>query len=176
MRTFGWVVAIVVGGYGTYVFVKSDTGYDPVLQAELDVMPHRMLIAGVGNIFLGDDGFGVEVARRLASETLPDWVRVADYGIRSLHLAYELLGGEYTTTVLVDATSRGGAPGTVYPDRAGPRAPEQRGTRSARHESGRRFRVARFARRRAGARVGGHERRCRWRSPRTTMPTDQSTT
>ena len=52
-----------------------------------------MLIAGVGNIFLGDDGFGVEVASRLAKEALPDWVRVADYGISGMHLAYDLAEG-----------------------------------------------------------------------------------
>lgn len=77
-------------------------------------MPQRLLIAGVGNIFLGDDGFGVEVARRLASETLPDWVRVADFGIRGIHLAYELLEHGYATTILVDTACRGGEPGTVY--------------------------------------------------------------
>ena len=77
-------------------------------------MRQRVLIAGIGNIFLGDDGFGVEVAKRLASEALPDWVRVADFGIRGLHLAYELLDTAYETTILVDATPRGGAPGTVY--------------------------------------------------------------
>lgn len=74
----------------------------------------RVLVAGIGNIFLGDDGFGVEVARRLVGETLPEGVRVADYGIRGLHLAYELLDGGYDTTVIVDAMPRGGAPGTVY--------------------------------------------------------------
>jgi hydrogenase maturation protease len=72
-----------------------------------------MLIAGVGNIFLGDDGFGVEVATRLSSESLPDWVRVADYGISGMHLAYDLAEG-FETTVLVDATPRGGEPGTLY--------------------------------------------------------------
>ena len=77
-------------------------------------MQHRMLIAGVGNIFLGDDGFGVEVAKRLACATLPDWVRVADFGIRGIYLAYELLEQAYETTVLVDSTCRGGEPGTVY--------------------------------------------------------------
>ena len=77
-------------------------------------MPGRMLIAGVGNIFLGDDGFGVEVTRRLAREALPEWVRVADFGIRGLHLAFDILDGGYDATVLVDATARGGAPGTVY--------------------------------------------------------------
>jgi hydrogenase maturation protease len=73
----------------------------------------KLLIAGVGNIFLGDDGFGVEVARRLADADLPDWVRVADYGIRGMHLAYDLANG-YDSAILVDATARGGAAGTVY--------------------------------------------------------------
>jgi hydrogenase maturation protease len=73
----------------------------------------RVLVAGVGNVFLGDDGFGVEVARRLAGEDLPAWVRVADFGIRGVHLAFELLDG-YDATILVDATPRGGAPGTLY--------------------------------------------------------------
>jgi hydrogenase maturation protease len=74
----------------------------------------RTLVAGIGNIFLGDDGFGVEVAQRLAREALPACSRVADFGIRTLHLAYELLDGGYDTTILVDAAARGGAPGTVY--------------------------------------------------------------
>jgi hydrogenase maturation protease len=68
----------------------------------------------VGNIFFGDDGFGVTVVQRLASEALPDWVKVADFGIRGIHLAYDLLDNGYETTILVDATARGGEPGTVY--------------------------------------------------------------
>src|SRR4029450_12420487 len=76
-------------------------------------MRGRVLVAGVGNIFLGDDGFGVEVARRLAAEELPEDVRVADFGIRGVHLAPELLDG-YDPAILVDATPRGGPPGTVY--------------------------------------------------------------
>jgi len=76
-------------------------------------MSGKTLVAGVGNIFLGDDGFGVEVVRRLAGEPFPNSVRVADYGIRGVHLAYELLEG-YQTTILIDATPRGGTPGTVY--------------------------------------------------------------
>ncbi|WP_219413847.1 hydrogenase maturation protease [Pseudonocardia nigra] len=72
-----------------------------------------MIVAGVGNVFLGDDGFGVEVVRRLAQEPQPDGVQVADFGIRGLHLAYELLEG-YDSTILVDATPRGGTPGEVY--------------------------------------------------------------
>ena len=85
-------------------------------------MTGRMLVAGVGNIFLGDDGFGVEVANRLASAGLPDWVRVADYGISGMHLAYDLAEG-FETTILVDATPRGGDPGTVYVMELDPAAP-----------------------------------------------------
>lgn len=72
----------------------------------------KTLIAGIGNIFNGDDGFGSEVARRLAAWPAPDGVRVEDYGIRGVHLAYELLEG-YDLVVLVDATARGEAPGTI---------------------------------------------------------------
>lgn len=72
-----------------------------------------VLVAGVGNIFLGDDGFGCEVARRLSGEPLPPGVRVVDFGIRGVHLAYEMLEG-YDLVVIVDATQRGGAPGTLY--------------------------------------------------------------
>ena len=75
-------------------------------------MTDRVLVAGVGNIFLGDDGFGVEVARRLATAGLPDWVRVADYGTSGMHLAYDLAEG-YGTTILIDAAPRGGQPGTL---------------------------------------------------------------
>jgi hydrogenase maturation protease len=74
----------------------------------------RVLIAGIGNIFLGDDGFGVAVANRLAAEDLPAEVAVRDFGIRGLHLAYEMLDGGYGTTVLVDAMPHCGPPGTVY--------------------------------------------------------------
>jgi hydrogenase maturation protease len=62
----------------------------------------RVLVAGVGNLFLGDDGFGPEVARRLAGQPLPDGVGVVDYGIRGMHLAYDLLDG-YDALVIVDA-------------------------------------------------------------------------
>jgi hydrogenase maturation protease len=74
--------------------------------------PH-ILIAGIGNIFLGDDGFGSEVARQLASRRLPDEVRVVDFGIRGFDLAYALLDG-YEVTIFIDATPRGGEPGTLY--------------------------------------------------------------
>jgi hydrogenase maturation protease len=72
----------------------------------------RVLVAGVGNIFLGDDGFGPEVARRLAERPLPPDVRIVDYGIRGMHLAYDLLDG-VDLLVLVDAAPRGGRPGDV---------------------------------------------------------------
>ena len=71
----------------------------------------RVLVAGIGNVFLSDDAFGVEVIRALG--TLPDGVRVLDSGIRGMHLVYELLDG-YDAVVLVDATRRGGEPGTLY--------------------------------------------------------------
>jgi hydrogenase maturation protease len=73
----------------------------------------RTLVAGIGNIFNGDDGFGSEVARRLAHRPMPDGVEVEDYGIRGVHLAYQLLEG-YDLVVLVDALSQGEAPGTVF--------------------------------------------------------------
>ena len=74
--------------------------------------PH-ILIAGIGNIFLGDDGFGSEVARQLASRNLPGDVCVVDFGIRGFDLAYALMDG-YEVTIFVDATPRGGEPGTLY--------------------------------------------------------------
>jgi len=73
----------------------------------------RILVAGIGNIFLGDDAFGCEVARRLFERPLPAEVRVVDFGIRGLDLAYALLDG-YDVTIFVDATPRGGEPGTLY--------------------------------------------------------------
>ena len=72
----------------------------------------RVLVAGIGNIFLGDDGFGVEVAQRLGGRPVPDGARVEDFGIRGVHLAYELLEG-YDVLVLIDAMPIGEPPGTV---------------------------------------------------------------
>ncbi|MET9962331.1 hydrogenase maturation protease [Streptomyces sp. NPDC006326] len=73
------------------------------------------LVAGIGNVFLGDDGFGVETVRQLGEpgRPLPAHVELADIGVRGVHLAYQLLDG-YDTLVLIDATARGGAPGTLY--------------------------------------------------------------
>ncbi len=71
-----------------------------------------VLVACIGNIFGGDDALGVEVARRLAVRALPDGVKVVDFGIRGIDLAYALLDG-YRAAVLVDTVQRGAAPGTV---------------------------------------------------------------
>jgi hydrogenase maturation protease len=75
--------------------------------------PKRVLVAGVGNVFLGDDGFGVEVVKRLAGRELPEGVEVADFGIRGMDLAYALQD-EYEVVIFVDAIPRGEEPGTVY--------------------------------------------------------------
>lgn len=79
----------------------------------VDCRHGRILIAGIGNIFLGDDSFGVEVVQRLMSRSYPPEVQVGDFGIRGLELAYTLLD-EYETLILVDAMPRGGRPGTLY--------------------------------------------------------------
>ena len=76
-------------------------------------MSKRILVAGIGNIFLGDDGFGVEVVRRLAGRELPEGVEVVDFGIRGMDLAYALQD-DYEAVVFVDAIPRGAEPGTVY--------------------------------------------------------------
>ncbi|MFE3598756.1 hydrogenase maturation protease [Streptomyces sp. NPDC059096] len=85
-------------------------------------MTRGVLVAGIGNLFLGDDGFGPEVVRRLAAEPgppLPAGVRITDYGIRGMHLAYDLLDG-YDALVLVDAYPGGGEPGELTVLEIGP--------------------------------------------------------
>jgi hydrogenase maturation protease len=77
------------------------------------VLKPTILVAGIGNIFLGDDAFGVEVVRRLADMKLSESVRVTDFGIRGFDLTYALQDG-YETTILVDACPRGEVPGTLY--------------------------------------------------------------
>ncbi|WP_432260210.1 hydrogenase maturation protease [Cupriavidus sp. TMH.W2] len=79
-----------------------------------------ILVAGIGNVFLGDDGFGVEVVQRLGARQaahalppFPEGVVVADFGIRGIDLCYALLDG-VDAAILVDATQRGGAPGSLY--------------------------------------------------------------
>jgi hydrogenase maturation protease len=80
---------------------------------EADRPAQRILVAGIGNVFLGDDGFGVALAARLARRELPPGVEVVDYGIRGMDLAYAL-GEGWDAVVLLDATPRGQDPGTLY--------------------------------------------------------------
>ena len=74
----------------------------------------RTLVAGIGNVFLGDDGFGVEVVRRLSERAAQHNVSIVDFGIRGIDLTYTLLDGGYDRVILVDATPRGRAAGTLY--------------------------------------------------------------
>jgi hydrogenase maturation protease len=100
------------------VVVEDDPGSDQRLHrfffapAEVEPLPLRVLVAGIGNIFLGDDGFGVALANRLARRALPAGVEVVDFGIRGMDLAYAL--PDYDAALLLDATPRGEPPGTLY--------------------------------------------------------------
>ncbi len=76
-------------------------------------MTARILVAGIGNIFLSDDGFGSEVIRHAGIARDDPGIRVTDYGIRGMHLAYDLLE-EWDTLVLVDAVPSRGSPGTLH--------------------------------------------------------------
>ena len=94
------------------------------------VMKPSILVAGIGNIFLGDDGFGVEVAQQLAKTKFSQAVRVTDFGLRGFDLAYALQDG-YETTILIDAYPHGEPPGTVYvvePDLSDPTFGVKQGT------------------------------------------------
>jgi hydrogenase maturation protease len=84
---------------------------DPVAAA--GESPRRVLVAGIGNVFLADDGWGVALAGRLAGRALPSGVDVVDFGIRGMDLAYAMQDG-YEAVVFLDATPRGQAPGTLY--------------------------------------------------------------
>lgn len=105
-------------------------------------MSGRILVAGIGNVFLADDGFGVEVVRRLAQRELPERVEVVDFGIRGLDLAYALLE-DYEAVVFVDAMQRGEEPGTV--SLIEPEIPEEGGATIETHGMDP-VRVIRFAR------------------------------
>jgi hydrogenase maturation protease len=85
---------------------------EPLASSGAHAPPARILVAGIGNVFMGDDGFGVEVARALAERPLPEGVDVVDFGIRGMDLAYALADG-YQAAVLVDVAPRGQPPGTV---------------------------------------------------------------
>ncbi len=109
-------------------FFFDPSELEPISKDELAPVKEtkKILIAGIGNIFLGDDGFGVEVANRLASLSFPAGVRVVDFGIRGFDLAYALMEG-YENTLLVDAYPGEGQPGTIFvvePDLADLNSPE----------------------------------------------------
>jgi hydrogenase maturation protease len=112
------VVESMEGAVQLAVSVEDDPGRDlgrfghRFFFAPEEVEPlTRVLVAGIGNVFLADDGFGVEVAARLAEVDLPAGVHVEDFGIRGLDLAYALAG--YDLAILVDAVPRGAPPGTL---------------------------------------------------------------
>ncbi|MCW3056782.1 MAG: hydrogenase maturation protease [Solirubrobacterales bacterium] len=87
---------------------------EPLDSSAAESMPAaRVLVAGVGNVFLGDDGWGVALASRLAARTLAPGVEVVDFGIRGMDLAYAMQDG-YGVVVMLDATPRGELPGTLY--------------------------------------------------------------
>jgi hydrogenase maturation protease len=86
---------------------------EPLLDAPEAPGVPRVLVAGIGNVFLGDDGFGVALAGRLARRELPAGVEVVDFGIRGMDLALAMQD-DYAAVVLLDATPRGEPPGTLY--------------------------------------------------------------
>ncbi len=92
--------------------VAEEAGTGTLLNQSVSSKKATILVAGIGNIFLGDDGFGVEVARRMLARPQTDGVRIVDFGIRGLDLAYALQDG-YETTILVDAYPHRHKPGTV---------------------------------------------------------------
>lgn len=96
-------------------FFFSPSEVEPVIgeAASLGTTVPRILVAGIGNVFLGDDGFGVALADRLARRALPPGVEVVDYGIRGMDLAFAMQEG-YEAVVLLDAIPRGQPPGTLY--------------------------------------------------------------
>jgi hydrogenase maturation protease len=109
-----------------FFFDASEVEPVPPEQQSQPTETKKILVAGIGNIFLGDDGFGVEVAARLAQQTFPGGVRIVDFGIRGFDLAYALMEG-YETTLLIDAYPGDGPPGTIFvvePDLADINSPE----------------------------------------------------
>ena len=98
-------------GLGHRFFVAPDE-VQPLDDDEGAAAPPRVLVAGIGNVFLGDDGFGVAVAERLAQRALPDGVDVVDFGIRGMDLAYALADG-YDAALMIDAAPHGQPPGTL---------------------------------------------------------------
>jgi len=98
------------GGEPSGWLALSDDGHIPALQVS---GTPRILVGGIGNIFLGDDAFGVETVHELMQQRWPTGVRVIDFGIRSYDLAFALADG-YDAVILIDAAARGQVPGTLY--------------------------------------------------------------
>src|SRR5262249_20284120 len=96
----------------TPVLLRAGGGRVACGTAGCGISTVRILIAGIGNVYLGDDGFGVVVAERLRLRTLPEEVEVVDFGIRGIDLAYALQ--DCDAAVLVDTVRRGGEPGTLF--------------------------------------------------------------
>jgi hydrogenase maturation protease len=86
---------------------------DTLQEPEMPDMEKQILVAGVGNAWLGDDGFGGHVVSRLLEKGVPPGVHVQDFGSGGLDLAYEVMRG-YHAMVLVDVSQQGGEPGDVY--------------------------------------------------------------
>jgi hydrogenase maturation protease len=96
-----------------HLFFFSPEEVEPLAREDASAPPStRVLVAGIGNVFMGDDGFGVALAGRLAQRELPPGVDVVDFGIRGMDLAYAMQ--DYEAVVLLDASPRGEAPGTLY--------------------------------------------------------------
>jgi hydrogenase maturation protease len=98
-------------GLGHRFFLGPDE-LEPLPSIGAAAPPYRILVAGIGNVFMGDDGFGVAVAAALSNYDMPEGVDVVDFGIRGMDLAYALVDG-YDTAVLIDVAPRGRAPGSL---------------------------------------------------------------
>lgn len=109
-ETTGSISPTAPGQISSGWLALSDDGHIPALHVS---GTPRILVAGIGNIFLGDDAFGVEAVRELMQHRWPAGVRIIDFGIRSYELAFALVDG-YDAVILIDAAVRGQVPGTLY--------------------------------------------------------------
>lgn len=112
-----WFLAVTVDGDPAAELLMAQERYRYFTTAEVEPLADggtRVLVAGIGNVLLGDDGFGVEVVRRMSARDAAPGIQVRDFGVRGIHLAYELLDHRFDTTIIVDAVARGGPPGTLH--------------------------------------------------------------
>jgi len=96
-----------------FFFAPEEVELAPAEEQPVESARRTILVAGIGNIFLGDDAFGVEVAQRLVRSELPEGARAVDYGIRSVHLIYDLLE-PIDELIIVDAVDRKEPPGSIF--------------------------------------------------------------